>query len=232
MKRRMRHMMLAGLLAGLLAGPARGSVFRVGGNALGRLNTVGLPWDLIYQTTMTVNGRRNEVQVYAARNSEPVAEQFKMQFEQQGATVKLGKSADGGAMGFARWDRGEARMLVLTPGDRPDNLVFLFYPELGVAREPESPVTVYPGGTITQTVMNEDTQAFCTTLTTLDSVSQVQRFYAESLGNEGWRPVLPLKMSNGMSFFHKKESTCCVLARSNASGETMVTVLVRDKSFW
>ncbi len=232
MMRWIRYMVLAGLWAALLPGAVRGSVFRVGGNAEGRLNTAGLPWDLVYQTAMTVNGRRNEVLVYAARYSEPVAEQFRMQFEQQGATVRIGKGAGGEASGFARWEHGEARMLVLSPDDRPDRLVFLFYPEQGAVREPESPVAVYPGGKITQTVMNEDTRAFCTTLSTLDSAAQVQRFYAESLGRAGWTPVLPLHISNGMTFFHKKESTCCVLARGGASGETMVTVLVRDKSFW
>jgi len=216
------------LLICLLPWVVDGRVFRVVGDTRGRLNAVGLPWEMAYQTKMNVNGRKNDVVVYSARYSEPVAEQLKAQFERQGATVSLTRQPDGGALGIAKWDGGEARILVLAPEDLPNNLVFIFYPEPGEPRVPKSPIPDYPRGRITNTVANEDTKAFCTTFATLDSSMQVQRYYAEALARDGWQPVLPLRLSGGMSYFHKKESTCCVLAKEQEGGETLVTVLVRD----
>jgi len=160
-----------------------------------------------------------------------VIEQLKAQFERQGAAVKLGRSPDGSALGHARWDGGEARILVLTPDSQPNNLIFLFYPASGKGIAPASPIPDYPRGAVRNRVRNEDTEAFCTTLTTLDSVDQVQRYYIETLSREGWKPLLPLPLSGGMTYFHRNESTCCVLARAQENGETVVTVLVRDKGF-
>jgi hypothetical protein len=219
------------LLAGLPPGAVNGRVFRIVGDSRGRLNAAGLPWEMAYETAMNVNGRHNDVVVYSVHYSEPVIEQLKVQFEQQGARVKIGAKPGGGAMGTARWDGGEARILVLVPDSQPNNLVFLFYPESGEGRVPSSPIPDYPRGSVRNTVVNEDTEAFCTTLTTMDSVEQVQRYYTEVLTGDGWAPLLPLPLSGGMTYFHRNESTCCVMAKVRNGGETVVTVLVRDKGF-
>lgn len=231
MKRGMKSILLPALLATLISWPAAGRVFRLGVDTRGRLNVAGLPWQKAYQTRMTVNGRKNDVEVYSARYSEPVVEQLVAQFNRQGATVKIGKGPDGGALGVARWDGGEARIIVLAPEDQPNNLVFLFYPEAGNSGTPESPIPDYPRGTVTSSVVNDDTKALCTTLKTLDSGMQVQRHYAEALARDGWRSVLPLRMSGGMTFYRKGERTCCILAKERNNGETLVTVLVRNKGF-
>ncbi len=231
MKRRAHSLLLTTLLSGLLPWMAQARVFRLGGDTHGRLNAAGLPWEKAYETQMNVNGRRNNVVVYSARYSEPVVEQLVAQFNRQGATVQVGKNPGGGALGVAQWEGGEARILVLTPENEPNNLVFLFYPEEGRSRTPKSPIPDYPRGTVTGTVANEDTKALCTTLTTLDSGMQVQRHYAEALAREGWIPMLPMRMSSGMTLYHKGERTCCILAKEGNNGETLVTVLVRDKGF-
>lgn len=231
MMRRFNSILILVLLSALLPWGVNGRVYRITGDTRGRFNAVGLPWELAYETTMNVNGFKNDVEVYAVRYTEPVVEQLKMQFERQGAAVSIGKSPDGGALGMAEWDGGKARILVLAPDTQPNNLVFLFYPEAGKSRAPRSPVPGYPRGKVTNSVFNEDTRAFCTTFTTYDSAEQVQHFYAGVLARDGWTPMLPLRLSGGMAYYHKKESTCCVLAHGQESGETAVTVLVRNKGF-
>ncbi len=231
MMRGQSSILLIALVAVLLPWAAKSRVFQIVGNTRGRLNVVGLPWEEAYTTTMNVNGRKNDVVVYSANYSEPVAEQLKAQFELQGATVKIRKSPDGGAMGVAKWDGGEARILVLAPETPPNHLVFLFYPEAEASNKPKSPVPEYPRGRTTNTVFSEETKAFCKTLTTEDSVMQVQRFYVDALAREGWTPVLPMRLSGGMTYFHRKEQTCCVLASRHNNGATVVTVLVRDVGF-
>ena len=217
---------IAALLAGLIPGSVDGRVFRTGGNPKGRLNAVGLPWRQAYQTTMQIDGRRTDVVVYSARETEPVALQLKAQFELQGATVKLGYDASGGAMGTARWTGGEARILIMKAGSEPKKLVYLFYPEADESAAPESPVPEYPRGTITHVVGNMESGSSCTTATTLDSAEQVHRHYQEVMAREGWSPLLPL--TSGMACFHKGEKTCCILTGHRESGETTVTLLVRD----
>ena len=215
------------LLGTLVPWAVNGRVFRIGGAADGRLNTAGLPWEHAYSTVMDVNGQRNTVRVYAAGRHEPAAQQLRAQFESQGAAVDLRQGADGGAMGVARWDGGEARFLVLAPDTVHNQVVFLFYPEAGKKSEPAFPVPEYPGAVVENSVFNERTDTFCATMKTVDAPEQVQQYYAGVLAGSGWKPLLPLKASGGMALFHRKERTCCVLANRRVSGETFVTLLVR-----
>ncbi|MBN2162918.1 MAG: hypothetical protein JXR25_08755 [Pontiellaceae bacterium] len=219
------------LAGGLLSGGAFGAVFRTGGNPKGRLNAVGLPWQEAYRTTMTVNGRRNDVVVFSARYDEPVAVQLKAQFELQGAEVHMAVDPQGGAMGTARWEGGEARIVVVGASDLPNQLVYLFYPEQGTPRSVKAPVSGYPRANITEQVVNEDTGTFCSTAITADSVEQVQRYYQEIMAQEGWSPLLSLPLGGGISWFRKGEKSCCILARPQDNGETTVTLLVRDAGF-
>lgn len=225
--RRLKYILFLLLLGILVPWAVNGRVFRIGGTADGRLNTTGLPWVHAYNTVMDVNGRRNAVQVYSADRNQPAAEQLKAQFESQGAAVDLQLSPDGGAMGIATWDGGEARFLVLSPDTVPNQIVFLFYPEPSKKSTRDFPVPEYPGGVTGNTVFNEGTDTFCATMKTLDAPEQVQRYYAGALAGSGWTPMLPLKPSGGMSLFHKNENTCCVMANRLQSGETFVTLLVR-----
>ena len=215
------------LLGTLVPWAVNGRVFRMGGAADGRLNTAGLPWEHAYNTVMDVNGQRNAVRVYSAGRHEPAAEQLRAQFESQGATVELRQAADGGAMGVARWDGGEARFLVLAPDTVPNQIVFLFYPESGKGSRSVFPVPEYPRAVVENTVFNQGTDTFCATMKTLDAPEQVQQYYAGVLAGSGWVPLLPLKTSGGMALFHKQEKTCCVLANRRENGETFVTLLVR-----
>lgn len=225
--RKLKYILRFALIGMLVPWAVNGRVFRQGGVADGRLNTAGLPWEHAYSTVMDVNGQRNSVRVYSAGRHEPAAEQLRAQFESQGAQVDLQPAADGGAMGVARWDGGEARFLVLAPDSVPGQTVFLFYPEPGKKSGPVFPVPEYPRGVVENSVFNVDTDTFCATLKTLDAPGQVQRYYAGELAASGWEPLLPLKASGGMALFHKKEQTCCVLANRRENGETFVTLLVR-----
>ena len=231
MRRNLTILLGGAVLAGLLLRPVSGRVFRVVGDTAGRLNAAGLPWEQAYATAMTVNGRQNDVVVYSARFSEPVVDQLKAQFEQQGAEVTLSRNADGGTVGFARWKEGEARFLVVAPDSQPNSLVFLFYPRGGAPDSPVFPVPEYPGGRVVNRVSNDGTDTHCAMLVTADPAEQVQHYYAGVLAAEGWKPVLPLRISGGMTCFHKQEKTCCILTGTRESGETAVTLLVRDKGF-
>ncbi|MCF7817141.1 MAG: hypothetical protein K9M54_04600 [Kiritimatiellales bacterium] len=218
-------------LACLVPRIADGRVFRAVGVREGHLNTVGLPWEFAYHTTMNVNGCRNEVQVYSARFHEPVPEQLKSRFEAQGAEVVLRQTADS-TFGIAKWPGSEVRILVLSPASQPSQMVFLFYPESGTpAAAPRFPVPGYPGGTAGNTVCDEDTHTYCTTIETRDSATQVHSFYAGMLAGEGWTPVIPPGRSGaqeGMAIFRKRERICCVLAKDRSHGLSRVTLLVKD----
>ena len=218
------------LLVLLLGGSfvATGRVFRGISVGEGRLNTVGLPWEFAYKTTMEVNGRRNDLRVYSARFNEPVVEQLRDQFERQGAKVSFHETTDG-AQGLAKWDDREARILVLSPSSQPNQMIFLFYPEAGAARAPtRSPIPEYPGGVGLKTVLNEGTGTLCTTLETEDSPEQVLVFYAGTLTANGWDAVVPAGAgASRMAIYQKRERICTVLATHRIDGPNRVTVLVK-----
>ncbi len=219
------------LLVVLIPWGATGRVYEVVGDTHGRLNAVGLPWEPAYKTTMSINGQRNDVEVYSARWNEPVVEQLAAQFKLQGATVRIGKGPDGGAIGMAQWDGGKARILVVPAVDQANQMIFLFYPAKGAAQQAHSPIPEYPRGTTLKTVVNEDSKTFCASLETPDSAERVVRYYVEELSRDGWSPMLPLPLSGGMLYFHRREQTCCVLANEGNNGATTVTVLVKKNDF-
>ena len=216
------------LLVGALA--VNGRVFRAVGVRAGQLNTVGLPLEFAYRTTMAVDGRRTEVHVYSARFNEPVVEQLRDQFEQQGFEVSFRQTADG-AFGVAKGDGRETRILVLSPDSQPNQMVFLFYPEVGNSGKSRFPIPGYPGGKMGHAVLDEDTDTFCATLETMDSSEQVHAFYAGVLGANGWKPATPPARSGnpegGMAIFHKRNQVCCILAKDRPGGSNRVTLLVK-----
>jgi hypothetical protein len=222
---RFNHILALMLLLGPVA--VTGRVFRVVG-VDGQLNTAGLPWEFAYQTTMDVNGRKNDLKVYSAHTTEPVVEQLKDQFEAQGAEVVIAETRDG-AQGLARWEDREARILVLSGSDRPNQMVFLFYPEPGEVRAPAKlPVPEYPGGRSGNTVQNEGTGTICVTLETEDPPEQVQAFYAGALYADGWRTAIPTGSgASRMAVYRKKERICCILASYRPDGPNKVTLLVK-----
>jgi len=230
--RGLKYILFALVFVGGISSDAPGRVFRARNVPAGRLNTAGLPWEFAYHTTMNVNGRRNEVYLYSARFNEPVLEQLKGQFEAQGAKVSLQKTADG-ATGMARWDDGEARLLVLSPTTQPNQMIFLFYPEAGAAaKSPRLPIPSYPGGVVGNTVLNEDTDTFCSTIETEDSAAQVQAYYAGELAAKGWKAAIPGSLqdgaASGMTIYHKRKMMCCVMAVDRPDGPNRVTLLVKD----
>ncbi len=213
---------LLALLVGILA--ADGRVFRALGVRAGQLNTAGLPLEFAYRTTMAVDGRRTEVHVYSARFNEPVVEQLRDQFEQQGFKAVFQETADG-AFGVAKGDGREARILVLSPDSQPNQMVFLFYPEVGNSGKSRFPIPGYPGGKMGRTVLDEDTHTICTTLETMDSAEQVHSFYAGVLAANGWKPTIP--RAGGMAVFRKRNQVCCILAKGRPGEPNRVTLLVK-----
>ena len=223
---RLKFILLIALLGGSFV--ATGRVFQAIGVQSGRLNTVGLPWEFAYKTTMEVNGRRNDLRVYSARFSEPVMEQLRDQFERQGAKVSFHETSEG-AQGMAKWENHEARILVLSPSSQPNQMIFIFYPEAGKSAAPARlPIPEYPGGFSRKTVLNEGTGSICVTLKTEDAPEQVQSFYAGALAAHGWASIIP--PSNGasrMAIYQKRERICTVLATRRSDGLNRVTVLVK-----
>jgi hypothetical protein len=229
----LKYILMIALLAGGLLPVATGRVFRGRGVPEGRLNTAGLSWEFAYHTVMNVNGRKNDVYLYSARFDEPVREQLQRQLEAQGAKVSLQKTADG-ATGIAKWSGGEeARLLVLSPSTQPNQMIFLFYPEVGVAKSsPRLPIPNYPGGVVGNTVVNEGTKTYCSTVKTADRADQVQAFYAGELAANGWTAVVPGSLergaAGGMMTYHKRNKVCCVMAVDQPEGLCRLTLLVKD----
>ncbi len=224
---------IAGIaVALLLIGAAvHGSVFRAFNVPKGRLNVSGLPWEFAYRTTMQINGERNELELYSARFNEPVLQQLKDCFEAQGAAISLVPSKDG-ARGVAKWEDKTARILVLSPETRPNQLIFLFYPDgKKNASSGDFPVPVYPRARDGETVSNEKTGTVCKTLLTEDAVESVQQFYADVLANDGWSLVLPPRLDGvsvgSMAMYQKNERICCVMTSGNPGMANRVTLLVK-----
>lgn len=226
-----KGILIVAFLAAVLPWRAQGRVYRIVGDTHGRLNVSGLLWEAAYRTTMIVNGRENDVVVYSVRFSQPAVAQLKGQFERQGAKVKLKWTENGGAVGVAKWDGGKARFVVMTPGNRLNRLVFLFYPVKKKVSSSKFPIPTYPRGKTTHTVVDKDTHTSCETLLTEDSIMQVQSYYTKALAGDGWVPLLPRSRPGGLVWFHKQEKTCCVMASRRDNGETMVTLLVKDAGF-
>ncbi len=222
---------ILGLMLILGTCAVQGKVFQVLGTVEGQLNTVGLPWEFAYRTTMDVNGRQNDLHVYAARFNEPIVAQLTDQFEAQGAKVTISETTDG-AQGLARWEDREARILVLSPSSQPNQMVFLFYPEPGKARAPaRMPIPEYPGGMAKKTVTNEGTGSICSTMNTEDPPEQVLAYYAGALTADGWCAVLPSGAgSSRMAIYQKRERICTVLASHRPDGPNRVTLLVKGGS--
>lgn len=222
---RLKAILFLLMLGGLLSGDAPARVFRAAGVHNGELNTAGLPWEFAYRTTLSVNGQRNAVQVYSARFNEPVAEQLKSQFEQQGAEVVLNRTSDS-TIGLVKWAEREARILILSPATQPNQIIFLFYPEPCSAGTSSFPIPEYPGAKISNITLDQESKTFCATLETADSIEEIHTFYAATLGSKGWRSALPAATS-GLAIFHKRDEMCCILAKSGERGLNRITVLVK-----
>ncbi len=229
---RMKSILWALLLSGLILPSSPGRVFRANGVRKGQLNTAGLPWELAYRTTMAVNGRRNSVHVYSARFHEPVAEQLKSQFQRQGAKVVLHRTAES-TVGVATWPDREARVLILSPDSQPNQMVFLFYPEVRDAGKTRLPIPEYPGGKMGNMAHNEETNTLCATLETTDPIEQVISFYTGVLTADGWYPALPQTRSRDavskLTIFHKRNKMCCILAKNGPDGLNRITLLVKGE---
>lgn len=222
-----RRTILTGLvLVGLLAAEAR--VFRLGGNREDRLNTVGLPWQEAYSTTMDVDGQRQALHAYSSHRDEPMLDQMKGQFEAQGAKVSL-QEFPGGVRGTAEFEEQTVRFLVLPPGGRPNQMAFVFYPEPAAAGNPAKlPVPLYPGAEVESRVANESTGTMCATMQTMDGPDQVQAFYADALFSNGWKTVIPpMQGESRMAIYQRGEQVCTVFSKFRPGFGNRVTVLVK-----
>ncbi|VGO21498.1 hypothetical protein SCARR_03572 [Pontiella sulfatireligans] len=224
-----RRLLLLVFLSCTTASFAR--VWRVVGHLDGQLNTAGLPWTKAYNTTMTVNGLKNEVVLYSVRYSQPAVEQLENQFKAQGAAVMV-KRTEEGASGVARWPDREARFLVLSPKAQPRHLVFIFYPEpSGQLRESRFPVPEYDRGELMNVVTDDDTHTFFATVKTFDSPTLVHDFYRNSLSALGWQTVMPPVVNHGevkgVAIYQKKKKICYVQSAGRQAGSNLVTLLVK-----
>lgn len=228
---RFRFVLFPVLAVFLLQAGSHAKVWRILGGSEHRLNVTGLPWEGAYQTTMNVNGRRNEVHLYSARYTEPVVEQVRRQFEAQGARVTL-RTTEEGASGIAKWEGREAKILVLSPKTEPRHLIFLFYPDPSARREQVVfPVPRYKQAEPKNVVVDEDTGVFSATIKTYDSATEVHDYYLAKLTSKGWSLVLPARISNGevngMAIYQKKKQICYVQAVNKQGRANIVTLLVK-----
>lgn len=212
---------------------ATAKVFRFLGPAKNpELNNGRYGWESAYKTQMTVNGRPSEVRLYSARFDDPVLDQLKTRFEEQGAKVALVQTP-GGATGVALWPDGkEARFLVLSPATEPRQLIFVFYPELGSSpKNVRLPVSKYPGSTTEFTVSNDETKTFFASFSTMASATELHTFHASALAAEGWKLLTPALVRDGsisgMAVFQKGKKVCYVQAVNRPGRLNTVTLLVK-----
>lgn len=210
-----------------------GRVFTVRDAGAGRLNTAGLGWISAYQTSMNVNGVHNDLFVYSVDSKFSAVDQVKAQFEEQGAEVEVEEIA-GGYRVRASVEGQESRILILSDvGGRPNQMVFLFYPQPGKANGPATlPVPEFPGALSENVVSNDKTGSVCRTITTEADPARVIGFYATALSADGWSTVLPSGASDTrMALFQKGKLICSVLAAQENDGVNRVTVLVNGGGF-
>lgn len=223
----------AGVCGIILATVVSAEVFRTNhiGQAVPQLNNGVYRWKTAYTTTMTVNGRKSDVELYSVHIDEPVLAQLKDRFEQMGASVSVTPGPDG-ATGTARWSDREARFLVLSPSEIERQLVFVFYPEFGAVPQPVSfPVPHYQDAMVCQTISDDETGMFLATLSTADEAASVHRFYADQMGAAGWvqRADAPVVngASSGLAVYVKETKVCYVQAVDRSGRDNMITLLVK-----
>lgn len=223
----------AGICGIILVTVVSAEVFRtnpVGASAL-KLNNGVYRWENAYTTTMTVNGRKSDVELYSVHIAEPVLAQLKDRFEQMGASVSITPGPDG-ATGIARWPAREARFLVLSPPEIDRQLVFVFYPELGTVPNPVNfPVPKYRDAAVFQTISDDESGMFLATLSTMDEAAGVHRFYAEQMAAEGWIQMAAAPAINGapsgMAVYVRGTEVCYVQAVDRLGRDNMITLLVK-----
>ncbi|MBN2685485.1 MAG: hypothetical protein JXR40_09425 [Pontiellaceae bacterium] len=223
----------AGVCGIILVTVVSAEVFRTNpaGASAAKLNNGVYRWENAYTTTMTVNGRKSEVELYSVHVAEPVLAQLKDRFEQMGARVSITPGPDG-ATGTARWSDREARFLVLSPKEIERQLVFVFYPELGTVPQPVTfPVPQYQAVTVCQTISDDESGMFLATLSTTDEIAGIHRFYAEQMAAEGWGQVAAAPVidgvPSGMAVYMKGTEVCYVQAVDRGGRDNMITLLVK-----
>lgn len=233
MKRSKRRTWVAGVCGIILVTVVSAEVFRINpaGVSVPKLNNGVYRWENAYTTTMTVNGRKSEVELYSVHPAEPIVAQLKDRFEQMGADVTLSVGPDG-ATGTAQWTDREARFLVLSPQEIERQLVFVVYPELGTVPQPvHFPVPSYPDAAVCQTISDDKSGMFLATLSTTDAAAEVHRFYAEQMAATGWRQVAAAPAvngaSSGMAVYSKGPEVCYVQAVDRMGRDNRITLLVK-----
>ena len=206
-------------------------IVRGGGAQGAELNNGLYRWENAYQTTMTINGRKSKVRLYAVDRVEPVLGQLKSRFEQMGAEVFINAGSEG-ATGWARWPDHEAKFLVLSPPSMKKHLIFVFYPEPGIPQPVSLPVPTYTGAEVAQTVSDDDTGVFLATLTTSDSSVSVHDFYCRELQAQGWKQLVPPSVAqgavSGMAVYVQANRVCYVQATEHAGQANTITLLVNN----
>lgn len=234
MKRSKRLSWVAGVCGIILVTVVSAEVFRINpaGASAPKLNNGVYRWENAYTTTMTVNGRKSEVELYSVHIAEPIVAQLKDRFEQMGARVTISRGPDG-ATGSAEWTDREARFLVLSPQEIERQLVFVFYPERGTVPQPvHFPVPPYPNAAVCQTISDDKSGLFLATLSTAAAAAEVHRFYADQMAAAGWGQVAGAPAVNGepsgMAVFAKGSEVCYVQAVDRTGRDNRITLLVKD----
>lgn len=234
MKRSKRLPWVTGVCGIILVTVVSAEVFRINpaGASSPKLNNGVYRWENAYTTTMTVNGRKSEVELYSVHPAEPIVAQLKDRFEQMGAHVTLSVGPDG-ATGTAQWTDREARFLVLSPQEIDRQLVFVVYPELGTVPKPVTfPVPSYPDAAVCQTISDDKSGMFLATLSTTDAAAEVHRFYAEQMAATGWRQGTAAPAVNGapsgMAVYTRGSEVCYVQAVDRTGRDNRITLLVKD----
>ncbi|MBN2703464.1 MAG: hypothetical protein JXR23_04560 [Pontiellaceae bacterium] len=233
MKCSKRRTWIAGVCGIILVTVVSAEVFRINpaGASSPKLNNGVYRWENAYTTTMTVNGRKSEVELYSVHPAEPVLAQLKDRFEQMGANVTTSVGPDG-ATGTARWTDRDARFLVLSPQEIDRQLVFVFYPERGtVPKSVIFPVAQYPDAAVCQTISDDKSGLFLATLSTTDAAAEVHRFYADQMAAAGWGQVAAAPPVNGapsgMAVYARGSEVCYVQAVDRTGRDNRITLLVK-----
>ncbi len=188
-----------------------------------------------YQAEVSINGHDGAAHVFRMPGSvtETVAT-----LERRFAPIRF--AYDGGTMAIGTAVVGRLRQfMIVLRTDLADHSIVMTVSVDGLGdAPPEKParhllgqVPAFPGGAPTFFAHDREAGMRLAVATTSSAPEDVQRFYAQSLPADGWKPALPAGAAGSRDFhvYLKDREICGVFASASpATRETRITVLHKE----
>jgi hypothetical protein len=192
----------------------------------------------IYSGNMDINGGASVMEVFSANSALPtVAAQFGAALKSEAKRVWFHHDT-ASAYGFAQ-DTNRLTRFLLVQVEPEQTLLYALhqdYPLKPTAADAlPADFPVFPGARVEMVIEHWETRARLATLAVAGTPAIVEAYYRQSLGERGWKPLLPTTDSvrafgsASQQMFRKRNTLCLITCQPDpVSGMTTVAVLMKD----